>query len=106
MQASATPALRVLTAADAAAYNAFLGEGVLAHPDTLRISPGDIARAPFKTESGAEGCTFAACAEDGSFLGVVTVEREAGRGPQHARGRPLRKRGLSRVRSRTGRVSR
>ncbi|HVY28388.1 MAG TPA: N-acetyltransferase [Polyangiaceae bacterium] len=79
MYGSAPPALRVLTSADAAAYNAFLSEGVLAHPDTLRISPGDIARAPFKTEGGAEGCTFAACADDGTWLGVVTVEREAGR---------------------------
>lgn len=79
MPAAPSPALRVLTAADAAAYNAFLIEGVLAHPDTLRIAPRDIAASPFKTEAGAHGCTFAAHAEDGTLLGVVTVEREAGR---------------------------
>lgn len=79
MQDVAMPALRVLTAADATAYNAFLREGVLAHPDTLRIAPSDIAAAPFKTDASADGCTFAAQAADGSWLGVVTVEREAGR---------------------------
>jgi ribosomal protein S18 acetylase RimI-like enzyme len=77
MQSNLT--LRVLGADDAAAYNTFLRRGVLAHPDTLRISPADIAAAPFKTEHGDAGSTFAACDANGNWLGVVTVEREAGR---------------------------
>jgi GNAT superfamily N-acetyltransferase len=71
--------IAALTAADADAYNAFLLRGVLAHPDTLRISPRDVAAAPFETDHGAEGSTFAAKAPGGDWLGIVTVEREAGR---------------------------
>ena len=67
-----------LTASDAAAYNDFFRQGALAHPDTLRISAADIAAAPFKTEH-AEGATFGARDDAGRLLGVVTVEREAGR---------------------------
>jgi GNAT superfamily N-acetyltransferase len=72
-------ALRPLEPSDAAAYNAFLRQGVLAHPDTLRISAADIDAAPFKTLDTSEGCTLAAVAADGDWLGVVTVERESGR---------------------------
>jgi len=68
-----------LGAAEAPAYNAFFRRGALEHPDTLRISPADIETSPFKTEHGAEGTTFAARDEAGRLLGVVTVEREAGR---------------------------
>src|SRR3954470_42781 len=68
-----------LGAADASAYNEFFTQGALQHPDTLRISPGDIAAAPFKTDHGVEGTTFAARDAGGQLLGVVTVEREAGR---------------------------
>jgi ribosomal protein S18 acetylase RimI-like enzyme len=68
-----------LRGADAATYNGFFAQGALEHPDTLRISPADIAAAPFKTEHGAAGTTFAARDEAGQLLGVVTVEREAGR---------------------------
>jgi ribosomal protein S18 acetylase RimI-like enzyme len=71
--------LRTLEPSDAAAYNAFLRQGVLAHPDTLRISPADIDAAPFKTPNTAEGCTLAALTPNGDWLGVVTVERESGR---------------------------
>ena len=71
--------LRALAAADAAAYNDFFRSGVLAHPDTLRISPADIAARPFTTAHGSEGTTFVAQSEAGSWLGVVTVEREPGR---------------------------
>lgn len=63
---------------DAAAYNAFLRQGTLEHPDTLRISPTDIAALPFKTVH-EDGTTFAARAPNGALLGVVTVERELGR---------------------------
>ena len=66
--------LRALAAADAAAYNDFFRSGVLAHPDTLRISPADIAARPFTTVHGSEGTTFVAQSEAGSWLGVVTVE--------------------------------
>jgi ribosomal protein S18 acetylase RimI-like enzyme len=71
--------LCALVASDAAAYNDFFRSGALAHPDTLRISPADIAAAPFKTDHGAEGTTFVAEGNDGRWLGVVTVEREQGR---------------------------
>ncbi len=72
-------ALRALVASDATAYNEFFRGGVLAHPDTLRISPADIAAAPFRTEHGADGTTFAGVDERGVWLGVVTLEREQGR---------------------------
>ena len=71
--------VRALGVDDAAAYNTFLGRGVEQHPDTLRISPLDMAAQPFETSSGAEGATFVAVAPDGGWLGVVTVEREQGR---------------------------
>lgn len=70
--------LAPLGAGDAAAYNDFFRQGVLDHPDTLRISAADIAAAPFKTDH-AEGATFGARDDAGRLLGVVTVEREAGR---------------------------
>lgn len=71
--------LRALVASDAPAYNDFFRQGVLAHPDTLRISPGDVAAAAFKTDHGAEGTTFVAEDTTGNWLGVVTLEREQGR---------------------------
>jgi len=72
--------LRTLGPEDAAEYNRFLRAGVLAHPDTLRISASDIDRAPFKTDHGTESSTFLAYdSESGAWLGVVSVEREAGR---------------------------
>lgn len=73
-----TIALRALSAEDGARYNAFFRQGVVEHPDTLRISPADIAAAPFKTAHGAEGTTFVV-EQDGQWLGVVTLERERGR---------------------------
>ncbi len=72
-------ALRALDASDAERYNEFFRQGAVAHPDTLRISPADIAAAPFKTDHGAEGTTFVAQGPTGQWLGVVTVEREQGR---------------------------
>jgi ribosomal protein S18 acetylase RimI-like enzyme len=71
--------LRALGAGDAAAYNDFFRRGVLAHPDSLRISAADIASTPFKTDHGDQGTTFVAEREAGNWLGVVTVEREPGR---------------------------
>ena len=71
--------LRTLSDDDAAAYNELLLRGVEQHPDTLRISPADITAQPFKTPHSAESATFAAVAANGSWLGVVTVEREQGR---------------------------
>jgi GNAT superfamily N-acetyltransferase len=71
--------LQALSADDAAAYNDFFRQGVVDHPDTLRISPADMAAAPFKTVHGSEGTTFAARDAHGTWLGVVTVEREQGR---------------------------
>jgi RimJ/RimL family protein N-acetyltransferase len=71
--------LRALAAADSEAYNAFFRRGALAHPDTLRISPADIAAAPFQTAASERGCTLLAEAADGRWLGVVTLERETGR---------------------------
>jgi ribosomal protein S18 acetylase RimI-like enzyme len=71
--------LQALSAADAAEYNDFFRQGVIEHPDTLRIAPADMAAARFKTEHGREGTTFAARDAHGNWLGVVTVEREQGR---------------------------
>ncbi len=71
--------LRALVANDAATYNEFFRQGAFAHPDTLRISPADVAAAPFKTDHGSEGTTFVAVNEANVWLGVVTVEREQGR---------------------------
>ena len=68
-----------LGAGDASAYNAFLSEGVVAHPDTLRISAADIVRWPFSTDATDENVTFAATDAESAWLGVVTVEREGGR---------------------------
>ena len=76
---SATFTLRALEASDATAYNDFFRQGTLAHPDTLRITAGDIAAAPFKTCHGPAGTTFVAEGAAGDWLGVVTVEREQGR---------------------------
>jgi GNAT superfamily N-acetyltransferase len=71
--------LRALTRDDAPAYNSFLLRGVEQHPDTLRISPADIAAQPFETAHAGDSTTFAAMGADGNWLGVVTVERERGR---------------------------
>ena len=73
-----TLTLRALTGDDRTRYNELIRQGVLAHPDTLRISPADIAAAPFNTEHGDEGTTFVA-ERAGHWLGVVTLEREQGR---------------------------
>ena len=78
-QTKPSVASRALVAADASAYNDFFRAGALAHPDTLRISPADIAAAPFKTDHGTEGTTVVAQSENGDWLGVVTLEREQGR---------------------------
>lgn len=64
---------------DAPAYNAFFSRGAAEHPDTLRISPADIAAAPFATKHGVDGATLLAKDAEGAWLGVVTVEREPGR---------------------------
>jgi ribosomal protein S18 acetylase RimI-like enzyme len=71
--------LRTLVAADAALYNDFFAQGARAHPDTLRISPADIAAAPFVTAPSERGSTLVARGADGQWQGVVSVEREAGR---------------------------
>jgi ribosomal protein S18 acetylase RimI-like enzyme len=76
---SASFTVRVLEASDALSYNEFFRQGTLAHPDTLRITAGDIAAAPFKTDHGPAGTTFVAEGTAGNWLGVVTLEREQGR---------------------------
>ena len=68
-----------LSEQDSAAYNEFFRQGAVAHPDTLRISPADIAAAPFRTVHPAGGVTLAARDSTGAWLGVVTLERESGR---------------------------
>ncbi len=68
-----------LGADDATAYNAFFSKGAEQHPDTLRISPADVAATPFTTRESDEGVTLVARDAQGIWLGVVTVEREAGR---------------------------
>lgn len=71
--------VEALTEDDAASYNDFFRQGAVAHPDTLRISPADLAAAPFRTVHPAGGATLAARDSTGAWLGVVTVERESGR---------------------------
>jgi len=71
--------LQVLQPPDAARYNAFFCEGARAHPDTLRIAPGDIATTPFVTAETVNAITLAAVDSNGQWLGVVSVERELGR---------------------------
>jgi len=71
--------LQVLQLGDAAHYNAFFAEGARAHPETLRITPGDMAAAPFVTAETDNAVTLAALDSNGQWLGVVSVERELGR---------------------------
>jgi GNAT superfamily N-acetyltransferase len=68
-----------LQSADAARYNAFFGEGARAHPETLRITPGDISATPFSTAETDHAVTLAAVDSSGRWLGAVSVEREPGR---------------------------
>jgi ribosomal protein S18 acetylase RimI-like enzyme len=63
---------------DAGRYNEFLLRGVREHRDTLRISEGDVLRAPFAT-AGDAGATFVAVTKEGHWAGTVAVERERGR---------------------------
>ncbi len=74
------PSVTALSAEDADAYNEFFGRGVLAHPDTLRISPSDIEAAPFRTVHPTGGATLVARDARGRWLGVVALERGGGRG--------------------------
>lgn len=64
---------------DQAAYNEFLLAGIAAHPDTLRIASVDVEQAPFGTAETPWTATLAARTAAGTWLGVVTVEREQGR---------------------------
>lgn len=79
MASAAVPTLRTLRADEADRYNAFFAAAARAHPDTLRIAPEDIAATPFATAPDEEGVTFVAEAEDGTWLGVGTIERDRGR---------------------------
>ena len=76
--------LRELQASDGVTYNAFFAGGAAAHPDTLRITPGDILAAPFSTAPRDDEATYAALSsgrgvEEGPavWMGVGTVQREA-----------------------------
>ena len=70
--------LRILTADDQDAYNAFLARGVAQHPKLFRVDPADFRERPFSTEPSGEGFTL--LAHDGErWLGVATLEREQGR---------------------------
>ena len=64
---------------DQAAYNEFLLAGIAAHPDTLRIASADVEQAPFRTAETPWTVTLAARTAAGTWLGVVTIEREEGR---------------------------
>lgn len=77
--ATDTLTLAALGPEDADAYNEFFRQGASAHPDTLRISPADIAAAPFRCVHPSGGTTFVARDASGAWLGVVTLERETGR---------------------------
>jgi RimJ/RimL family protein N-acetyltransferase len=70
--------LHQLTEADAERYNDYFSRGTIAHPLTLRISASDISSAPFGTAPTDDRQTIAAV-RDKAWLGVGTIEREAGR---------------------------
>lgn len=70
--------LRALSGDDTSAYNTCLRSAVERHPQTLRISPDDIAAAPFVIASPERAVTVVAH-DGGRWLGVGTVEREVGR---------------------------
>ena len=71
--------LRALTGYDATAYNTFFAAGARAHPETLRITPGDIGARPFTTAETEDAVSLVAQDAGGEWLGVVSVEREPGR---------------------------
>jgi ribosomal protein S18 acetylase RimI-like enzyme len=71
--------LRALTGYEATAYNTFFADGARAHPDTLRITPADMAAKPFATAETEDAITLVAHESQGAWLGVVSVERELGR---------------------------
>lgn len=66
-----------------AAYNDFLLAGIAAHPDTLRIARADVEQSPFSTAETPWAATLAARTAAGTWIGVVTVEREQGRQKRH-----------------------
>jgi RimJ/RimL family protein N-acetyltransferase len=70
--------LRVLTSADADAYNETFARGATQYPTLLRIDPADVRARPFSTEPSSEGCTLIVH-ENGRWLGMGTIEREQGR---------------------------
>ena len=70
--------LRVLTAADQAAYNEFFARGAARHPSLFRIHPEDFRERPFATQASDDTATV--LAHDGArWLGVGTIEREQNR---------------------------
>ena len=71
--------VRRLRGDEAARYNEMFALGTEAHPDTLRITRADIVAAPFVTDPSAEAVTLVAITDQGSWLGVGSVERERGR---------------------------
>jgi len=71
--------LRALTGYEASAYNTFFADGAKAHPETLRITPGDMSAKPFATAETEDAVTLVAQDASGQWLGVVSVERELGR---------------------------
>jgi GNAT superfamily N-acetyltransferase len=72
-------AVRRLRGDEAGRYNEMFALGTEAHPDTLRITRQDIVAAPFSTEASADAVSLVAMTTEGSWLGVVAVERERGR---------------------------
>lgn len=75
--------VRVVRADESTRYNAFFAVGARDHADTLRISPEDIAAAPFSTEPTGDALTFVATTADDAWLGVGSVHREVGRSKRH-----------------------
>lgn len=77
---SENPVIRVLSGADAPAYNRFLGRGVHANGDAFRITPADFAHNSFDTSETENAFTLGAFAAEGeTWLGIVSVEQETGR---------------------------
>ncbi|MBC8139015.1 MAG: GNAT family N-acetyltransferase [Fibrella sp.] len=72
--------IRTVTAGEAAHYNDFFRGGVLAHPESFRVTAADFADSPFDPSPSPDGFTLVATANnDAEWLGVVSVEREPGR---------------------------
>ncbi len=65
-----------LTTENTSKYKRFFLQGLVAHPDTFRISENDELSAPFPTNNLPDSFTLAATSGSGDWMGVVSFQRE------------------------------